>query len=165
MVTRVFPAGDGNERTVLTGFLDWQRATVRRKAEGLSDTAAHKPLMVTSPQMTVAGVVSHLRVTEHGLFARSFPTLSGDDTRSRVDAGWTTGDRTIEELLRDYDVECEQSRSLVRHLDLDAVQEYTPPQFSPVTVRWMLTHMIEETARHLGHLDVLREQLDGSRGY
>jgi hypothetical protein len=45
------------------------------------------------------------------------------------------------------------------------MQQFTPPQFAPVSVRWILTHLIEETARHLGHLDILREQLDGSRGY
>ena len=57
------------------------------------------------------------------------------------------------------------SRRIVADLDLGALQEFTPPGFTPVTVRWNLAHLLEETARHVGHLDLLREQLDGARGY
>jgi hypothetical protein len=57
------------------------------------------------------------------------------------------------------------SRRIIADLDMGALQEFTPPQITPVTVRWILAHMVDETARHVGHLDLLREQLDGVRGY
>lgn len=105
-VDRAFPDGNADEREVLTGFLDWQRATVHRKANGLPHELADRALLQTSPHTTVAGIVAHLRQTEHDWFAGR-----------------------------------------------------------PVSVRWILAHMLEETARHLGHLDILREHLDGTRGY
>ncbi|MGZ0145667.1 mycothiol transferase [Kribbella sp. WER1] len=67
--------------------------------------------------------------------------------------------------MNSYEGECAQSRRIVAQLSLTTIQHFTPPQFTPVSLRWILTHMLEETARHLGHLDILREQLDGSRGY
>lgn len=163
---RVYPDGAAGERAALTGFLDWQRATVRRKAEGLATDLATRALMTTSPRMTVSGVVSHLQHTEHGWFTDSFPSLAPLPERDRADdGGWRTDGRTIDDLVNDYETECKHSRLIVEHVSMDTMQEFTPPQFSPVSVRWILTHMIEETARHVGHLDILREQLDGVRGY
>jgi hypothetical protein len=150
---------------VLTGFLDWQRATVRRKVDGLTSELADRALLETSPRMTVAGVVSHLRQTEYDWFAGSFPSLADEPFERDQYGGWPTGGRTVADLVNDYDAECAQSRRIVARLTLDTMQHFTPPQFTPVSLRWILTHMIEETARHLGHLDILREQLDGTRGY
>lgn len=61
---RAFPNPRADEIGMLTGCLDWQRATVRLKAEGLNDHDAYRELLATSPKMTIAGVVSHLRWTE-----------------------------------------------------------------------------------------------------
>ena len=162
---RVFPDGTADERAVLTGFLDWQRATVHRKVDGLPTELANRALLDTSPRMTVAGVVSHLRQTEHDWFAGSFPTLADEPFERDQHGGWPTDGRAIADLLNGYTTECAQSRRIVAQLTLDTMQHFTPPQFTPVSLRWILTHMIEETARHLGHLDILREQLDGTRGY
>lgn len=149
---------------VLTGWLDRQRATVRLKVDGLSEQDGYRSLVATSPRMTVAGVVSHLRATEHGWFTGSFPSISGprrDDDRG----GWLFEHRPLAELVDEYDAECVVSRRIVAALDLGAMQEFTPPEYPPVSLRWIVTHMIEETARHLGHLDILREHLDGTRTY
>jgi hypothetical protein len=164
-VERVLPDGAADERGVLTGFLDWQRATVHRKVDGLAIELADRALLDTSPRMTVAGVVSHLRQAEHDWFAGSFPSLADEPLRRDQDGGWQTGGRPITDLLTEYAVACSQSRRIVARLTLDTMQHFTPPQFAPVSVRWILTHLIEETARHLGHLDILREQLDSTRGY
>lgn len=72
------------------------------------------------------------------------------------DGGWPTGGRAITDLLSNYDAECAQSRRIVARLTLDTMQRFTPPQFAPVSVRWILTHMIEETARHLDTATDLR---------
>ena len=162
---RTYPPGDGDERAVLTGWLDWQRATVRRKVEGLSDGDGYRSLLPTSPGMTVAAVVSHLRWTEHGWFTGSFPSIAGDDFAGGANGGWEVPRRSLDSLVDDYEAECDLSRHVVARLDLTTTQEFTPPEYKPVNVRWILTHMIEETARHVGHLDLLREQLDGTRGY
>jgi uncharacterized damage-inducible protein DinB len=164
-VERVFPDGAADERGVLTGFLDWQRATVHRKVHGLPIELADRALLPTSPRMTIAGVVSHLRQTEQDWFAGSFPSLADEPFARDQDGGWTTTGRAIPDLLSNYNAECAQSRRIVARLTLDTMQHFTPPQFTPVSLRWILTHLIEETARHLGHLDILREQLDGTRGY
>jgi hypothetical protein len=47
---------------------------------------------------------------------------------------------------------------------MSLTDEMPHPRIGPVSVRWVLIHMIEETARHAGHLDVIREFLDGSTG-
>lgn len=162
---RAFPDPAGDERAVLTGWLDWQRATVRRKVEGLSDVDGYRALIPTSPKMTVAGVVSHLRHIERSWFAASFPNAVSGDVAPDPQNGWEPDRRTLVELVEEYEAECAVSRGIVGDLDLGALQEFTPPQFTPVSVRWILAHMIEETARHVGHLDLIREQLDGVKGY
>ena len=65
---RTRPAGNGDERAQLVGWLDLQRAIVHHECEGLSEVDAHRALLPTSPAMTVAGPVSHLRWTEHCWF-------------------------------------------------------------------------------------------------
>jgi hypothetical protein len=164
-VERIYPDGNGNERTVLTGWLDWQRATVSRKVEGLSDQDGYRSLLPTSPRMSVAALVSHLRWCERGWFAASFPSTAGGDFMRDEGGGWEFPRKSLALLVDEYEAECDVSRRVVASLGLGTTQEFTPPQFTPVSLRWILAHMIDETARHLGHLDVLREQLDGTRSY
>jgi uncharacterized damage-inducible protein DinB len=163
-MARQYPPGTGAEREVLTGFLDWQRDTVGLKVTHLRDEDADRSLLPTSPRMTVAGVLSHLRQTEHEWFAGSFPSRASTVQRD-PQGGWTHSGAPLAELLHRYQAECERSQAVVQGLDLDQMQEFTPEPFSPVSLRWILVHMIEETARHLGHLDIIREQLDGTRSY
>lgn len=163
-MTRRWPAGEGNEQEVLTGFLDWQRATVALKVAELGDIDSRRCVLDTSPQMTIAGVISHLRQTEHEWFSGSCPSRAAGVVRDPR-GGWHLMETPLPTLLSMYEVECQKSRAVIADLPMDAVQEFTPKQFTPVNLRWILTHMIEETARHLGHIDVIREQLDGSRGY
>ncbi len=93
-----------------------------------------------------------------------FPSVGGV-RQEDPDDGWAAADVSVAALLEEYEHECEASRRVVASFDLDAVQEFTPPEFMPVSLRWIVTHVIEETARHVGHLDILREHLDGTRGY
>lgn len=155
-VERRFPDGRAAEREVLGGFLDWQRATVGQKVQGLSDADGYRSLVATSPRLTVAGVVSHLRDTERTWFAASFPSRAGT-VAPLANGGWQPQRTSLCRLVEAYEDECQQSRQIVSGLDLATLQEYTPAQFRAVSVRWILTHMIDETSRHLGHLDLLRE--------
>ncbi len=152
---------------MLTGWLDWQRATVRLKCAGLSDVDARRAPLPSSPVMTIAGVVSHLRWVEHGWFETSF--LGEPDRAPSTDddphAPWRVGGIPLARLLDEYDEQCERSRAIVAAHDLDELERFAPPGLELVSLRWILGHLIEETARHLGHLDALRELADGVTSY
>jgi uncharacterized damage-inducible protein DinB len=159
------PAFDADERTMLDGWLDLHRATVARKCAGLSDEDAVRSLVPSAT--TVFGIVKHLLWVERGWFQRR---LGG---REFVDPPFSDADpdgefrpapgETLGGVLAEYAEECARSRAVSSAMALDdigAIQR----DGDDVTVRWVLTHMIEETARHNGHLDILREQLDGVTG-
>ncbi len=157
-----------DERTILTTFLDYARDTVHAKCAGLSDADARRAPLPGSPLMTISGLVSHLRWVEDAWIEQ---TLLG----GTIDAPWTDDDPDREfriavtvplaQLLADYRAACDRHRDQVASLDLD-----TPSRgelgwrAEPVTLRWVLFHLAEETARHNGHLDILRELADGARG-
>lgn len=157
-----------DERIVLTTFLDYARDTVHAKCAGLSDADARLAPLPGSPLMTVSGLVSHLRWVESGWIEE---TLLG----GAIDAPWTDADPDREfrvaveiplaELLADYRAACLRHNELVAHLDLDTLSRgQLEWRDEPVTLRWILFHLVEETARHNGHLDILRELADGARG-
>lgn len=155
----------GGEREQLEGFLDFLRATVVLKATGLTDEQARRAL-VPSELTTVASLVSHLTYVEQYWFD---VVLAGglDLWRERLaadrDAEFRAGfEVPLARLLDDYAARCELSRQVAARLDLEATG--TTARGEPVNLRWVLIHMIEETGRHAGHLDLLRELLDGSTG-
>lgn len=163
--TRPDPPMLGDERAQLTGFLDFLRATVVLKASGLTDEQARRQL-VPSELTTVAGLVAHLTYVEHYWFAQVLddqPDQWAELFAEDPDAEFRLGMRTpLPTLISDYEARCQASRDLAARLDLDATG--TTAKGQPVNLRWILIHMIEETGRHVGHLDLLRELLDGSTG-
>jgi uncharacterized damage-inducible protein DinB len=166
---RTRPPFVADERTQLLGWLDLQRALVRWKCEGLGEEDAHRAVLPTSPLMTMAGIVSHLRWVEHCWFEVAF--LNGPASENPQfldepeDADMRVDDIPLAVLLHDYERQCARSNEIVAAHSLDATG--TNPDFGAgsATLRWMLIHMVEETARHLGHADTIRELLDGTRGY
>ncbi len=158
-----FPAMDADEKVMLTGFLEWYRDTVQRKVEGLDDAQAARRLV---PSLTTPlGVVKHLAYVERGWFQSTFldrpvriPWRSGDpDGDFRIEPG-----DTVESVLSFYRAEIELSRQIVVAADLsDHARREDRREY---TLRWIVVHMIEETARHAGHVDILREQIDGAVG-
>jgi uncharacterized damage-inducible protein DinB len=163
--TRPDPPMLCGEREQLDGFLDFLRGTVVLKAAGLTDEQARRQL-VPSELTTVAGLVAHLTYVEHYWFAVVLdgrPDQWQDLFAEDIDAEFRLGLRTpIEQLVDDYVAECARSREVVARLDLTATG--TTAKGEPVNLRWVIVHMIEETGRHAGHLDLLRELLDGSTG-
>lgn len=166
---RTRPPFVADERTQLLGWLDLQRALIRWKCEGLSEQDAHRAVLPTSPLMTMAGIVSHLRWVEHCWFEVLFlnrPASSNPQFLDEPeDADMRVDDIALAQLLQDYEGQCARSNEIVAAHSLDATG--TNPDFGSgtATLRWMLLHMLEETARHLGHADTIRELLDGSKGY
>ncbi|WP_091674224.1 DinB family protein [Amycolatopsis marina] len=159
------PSKVGTEREQLTGFLDHQRATVVWKASGLTDEQARQKL-VPSELTTIAGLLAHLTWVEQywfGVVLDSLPDTWREAFEADQDAEFRVADRTpVSQLIAGYEAECERSREVAAKLDLD--QEMATPRGHPITPRWVLMHMIEETARHAGHLDLLRELTDGLTG-
>lgn len=159
------PPDAGDERATLDGFLDFLRETVVQKVEGLTDEQSRRPLLDTSPLMTPAGVVKHLTAVERWWFSHA---LADDQDQpwlfDREDHDFEfrlTDDDSAEAVLAAYRAECERSRGVAAGMALDDIGRR--PKMTR-SVRWVLTHMIEETARHAGHLDLLRESIDGSKG-
>ncbi|MFD9892328.1 DinB family protein [Amycolatopsis sp. NPDC059027] len=155
----------GDERAQLTGFLDYLRATVVLKASGLSDEQARRSLL-PSELTTIAGLVRHLAYVEQYWFR---VILSGEpDTWAAIlaedrDADFRLDpDVPLTELVAAYEAECRNSREVVARLGFS--DEFPFRDGKRLTVRWVVAHMIEETGRHAGHLDLLRELIDGSTG-
>jgi uncharacterized damage-inducible protein DinB len=157
-----------DERTTLTTFLDYARDTVHAKCAGLSDEDARRAPLPGSPLMTISGLVSHLRWVETSW-------IEGTMLGRAIDAPWTDDDPDREfriavevplaQLLAEYRAACARHRDQVASLDLDTPSKGALDwQTEPVTLRWILLHLTEETARHNGHLDILRELADGTRG-
>lgn len=159
----------GDERSQIVGWLDHLRGLVRMKCEGLKESDAHRAVLPSSPLMTLAGVVAHLRWVEYSWFHLN--VLAVPDTGQtpwtedgHVDAEMFVDDVPLEQLLDAYDEECARSNEIVASHSLDDL-ERRPSKEGAASVRWILLHMIEETARHLGHLDAIRELLDGTTSY
>jgi hypothetical protein len=155
------PAHLGDERTALLGFLQRQRDLVRWKVGDAADDVLRS--VATPTGLTLHGLVRHLEHNERSWIRERFAGETG------LSYAWTEedpdgelhvpADVTMERLLSEYTTESARCDAVVAASSLDAVAAHD--QF---TLRWILLHLIEETARHLGHLDLLREQADGRTG-
>jgi len=168
---RVEPAFDADERTMLAGFLDYHRATVAWKAAGLTQAQLAQPM--PSSTLTIGGLVKHLALVEDSWFTERFAGLDEPAPWAGVDwdadPDWehhSAAHDAPEDLLALYAQACERSRSVYGAADsLDQVAQAMDRRTGrPFTLRWIMLHMIEETARHNGHIDLLREAIDGVTG-
>ncbi|MFD3726657.1 DinB family protein [Streptomyces sp. NPDC058671] len=163
------PPFQADERTALIGWLDLQRQILRWKCEGLSEADAHRSVIPTSPTMTMAGLISHMRWVEHTWLEVLF--LAGDETQNPSfdaadeDADWRTDGVPLQQLLADYEAQCARSNEIADAASLDDVGRHPGYRSGAANLRWILIHLIEETGRHAGHADIVRELLDGAKGY
>jgi len=162
-VPRVRPLESAGERDTLTAMLDFLRSTAVHKVDGLTDEQAASR-SVPASELTPAGVVKHLAGTERFWFSIDFAGLDvpwpwpDDDPHGNFLL--QEGD-SLAGIVAEYEVECVRSRAAIDGAGLDAPARGADMHF---TLRYALVHMIEETARHCGHLDLLRESIDGRRG-
>ncbi|EST31099.1 DinB family protein [Streptomyces niveus] len=157
-----------DDRTQLTTFLDYARGTARAKCEGVSEENARKALLPGSPLMTMSGVINHLRWVEYYWFQVVF--LGEEDRAPMTDEDpdremRIAVDFPLTQLLDEYAEQSGLYRELVAGSDLDKQAQRTIRNGVHVDLRWIMHHLIEETARHNGHLDILREMLDGTTGH
>lgn len=152
------------ERETLDAFMDYQRAALVHKLEGLTTEEASQRL-VPSPT-SLLGIVKHLAYVEAWWFQENFAGLDQEypwsdddpDAEFRIE-----NDDTIESILELYATKCEESRRAIAGASLDDVSARASRGTSK-SLRWIMLHMIEETSRHLGQADILRELTDGVTG-
>lgn len=165
------PPLTSDERTQLTGWLDLQRSFVRMKCDGLSEVDAHRKMLSTSPLMTMAGLVAHLRWVEYSWFHLNLLGIPETGQTPWTEGGHPDAEMFVDDvplarLLDEYDEECAWSNEIVAKHSLDDVEKGRHAAKGEAgSVRFILCHMIEETARHVGHLDIIRELIDGHTSY
>jgi hypothetical protein len=163
LVPRQRPPEAGGERETLTGLLDFLRATVVHKVAALIDEQAFsRP--VRASRLTPGGLVKHLTGVERFWFSIDFAGLDvpwpWHDEDPHGNFRILPGD-TLGEIVAGYVAECGRSREAIAGCALDDLARGEGNTFN---LRYALAHMIEETARHCGHLDLLRESIDGQTG-
>jgi uncharacterized damage-inducible protein DinB len=153
-----------DERTLLTGFLDFQRDTLAWKCSGLSDEQL-KLRSVEPSSMSLLGLLRHITEVEHGWFNR---TIAGEDVQplyyldeDRDGAFDDLDTHSPTDVYETWQAACARSREITAAYELDFEGSRRGHPFS---LRWVLIHMIEEYARHNGHADLLRERIDGATG-
>jgi Protein of unknown function (DUF664) len=154
----------GTEREVLEAFLDFHREVLVRKVSGVSEQQARYRRVPS--RTTLAGLVKHMTGVERGWFQHVLAGRPAEQIGANVGGGddsWELAeDETVESLVGEYRRTCAQSRRTAAGFALDdAVPQR---RLGRVSLRWIYVHMIEETARHVGHADILREQTDGATG-
>ncbi len=151
------PGVVSGEKETFLAFLGYLRTSVDDKLEGVSDADARRPMVASGT--TLLGIVKHLAFVEvywsQRRFAGSEVVLHGDgfelepgDTVSSVRRHYLEAGRQTDEIVTAC-ADLEQPLARGRH---------------GLTLRWMLAHLVEETARHAGHADILRELVDGTTG-
>lgn len=151
------------ERDMLATSLDAARHAVVSTLVGVPVVLLHEPLV--SPDSSLLGVIKHLTLLERGWFAHTFAGLDVGpvDTDSHGHVGWRLDHAdTARTVVAQYHAECQRSREIVERAGLDDMASGRPPDGRVVVLRWVLLHMIEQTNRHAGHADVLRQLIDGA---
>jgi uncharacterized damage-inducible protein DinB len=151
------PSTGPGERDVLTGFLDYLRAAIADKADGLPEAQARVPTVPSGTNLL--GLVKHLTYVER------YWLLGHDVADWKATFHPTPGD-TTETILTAYRETIAEANNKIASWDNLADAGPRPAKHGrPAPSRhWTLTHLIEETARHAGHADILRELIDGSTG-
>lgn len=152
----------GDERTTLLGFLQRQRDLVAWKMREASDDTLASVRMPSG--LTLHGIVRHLENVERGWFREFFAGQTGltFDTDDDPDGDMRAEGVPMADLLAAYAAETALCDEVIAAApSLDATASDADGTYS---LRWILVHMIEETGRHLGHIDLLREHADGAVG-
>lgn len=151
------------ERQLLETFLDLYRDILKRKLTGLSDQQIRQRHVPSAT--TLGGLAKHLAAVEREWFQVVLARRPAEELDAPLpDNGWTlASDDTAEKLLAGYERACAAARQVAAGFLLD--DSVPHPRMGQVSLRWIYVHMIEESARHVGHADILREQTDGATGF
>ncbi len=168
--TRPDPVTLGAERDVLRSMLDWYRAGVVEKVAGLDHESANRVFVASGT--TTAGLVKHLAGVEDHWWYQVWQGVEWPDPWASApwdeDRDWefhSAADDSLADLVSLYEGRCAEARRIEAAApDLDTMAAAPSGRGEIVNLRWIMLHMIEETARHLGHLDILCELADSRTG-
>lgn len=150
----------GAERPMLLNMLDLNRESLIECVEGLTEEQARTRLVASLT--TPLGLLKHVACAERSWFQRrvaALPESEWDGYAYGDDASFAVSDEdTVESAVAELRAAARRGREIADPLDLDFTIEHDV--FGPLTLRWIYLHMIREIARHAGHADILREQLD-----
>jgi len=154
------PRVDTGELDTALAFLSFARHCVLKKADGLSDEQVRRVLVESGT--SILGLIQHLAEAERYWFGHHLvgAAWSADDEYGMD----VPADRAAADVMRDYRAAIEDSDRAIRTVGDPDARFAVPVEGNRHTLRWVLAHMTSETARHAGHADILREQLDGATG-
>jgi uncharacterized protein DUF664 len=145
-----------DEKTTLVEILDGLRDSIAKKATGVPEPQVREPGVPSGTSLL--GLIRHLTAVERFYFLETPITDLRRTFRPRATD-------TVPTLLADYRKATAEANEVVETWTRLTDPAPRPPGRGLVpSRRWVLIHMIEETARHAGHADILREQLDGATG-
>jgi hypothetical protein len=150
------PRTGTGEKATLLGFLNHLRDAIATKAEGVPEPQVRAAGVPSGTSLL--GLVKHLACVERLYF-------QGEDVDDWEATMRPTPDETADGLLADYRDAVRRANEVIEACaDLGLPAPRAPHRKSAPSMRWVLVHMIEETGRHAGHADIVREQIDGSTG-
>jgi uncharacterized damage-inducible protein DinB len=149
------------EKDTLHASLDRHRDAVLWKLDGLDDEQLRRPM--TPSGTTLLGLVKHLASVEYGWLVETFGGAAEPLWFDPYEDMRVTPDETTERIVAFYGRARAAADRTIAALPLDAEGRPTWRD-GRVSLRWTLVHMVEETARHAGHMDILRELIDGATG-
>ncbi len=160
-----------DERSVLLGYLDYHRAVLVRKAEGITDDEARLAACPPS-ELTLLGLIRHMADVERHWFRRALvgedapPIYYGDGHPDGDPDGdlHPTAEDTMAEAIATWRAEIAVADANIAAASLDDREAKPDGDQEPSSLRRLIVHLIEEYARHCGHADLLREAIDGSTG-
>ncbi|MER5676769.1 MULTISPECIES: DinB family protein [Streptomyces] len=163
---RTGPPTSGGERETLRAFLDYHRATLAMKCEGLDDEQLRQRSMPPST-LSLLGLVRHMAEVERAWFRRVFEDHDAPMVWSdRIDfqAAYDASASTRAEAFGAWEAEVEHSRRIERQADSLDLTGLQPRWGQEVSLRMVMVHVLLEYGRHNGHADFLREGVDGTVG-
>ncbi|MET7646728.1 DinB family protein [Streptomyces sp. NPDC005426] len=163
---RIGPPRFGSERDMLRAFLDYHRATLAMKCEGLTDEELRQQSMSPST-LSLLGLVRHMAEVERAWFRRVFEDNDAPMVWSeKIDfqAAYDASASTRDEAFGAWDAEVENSRRIERQAESLDQAGYQPRWGEEVSLRMVMVHVLLEYGRHNGHADFLREGVDGTVG-
>jgi hypothetical protein len=158
MPDRRTPFTNAGEKQTLLEFLEYLRESVILKLEGVTDDDARRPGVPSGTSLM--GLVKHLTTVEIAWFQHGFAGLDVEIPDDRVSDMDTS--RTVAAAYREAIAASNEIVVGCADLDERSKREFVAPH--AMSMRWLLVHMVEETGRHAGHADILREQTDGVVG-
>ena len=162
---RIDPPIAGSEKEILLGFLNFLRETILLKMDGLTDEEVRRPHRPSG--LTLLGMTKHLAYVERSWFQRTFlgEEVEFPWTKEDPDADWRIEPQeSTRDVIALYRQEIARSNQITADHDLDTPARKVTPSHEGLQLRWIVTHLVEETARHCGHADLMREAIDGQVG-